>query len=103
MVTSSQPGSDTNKSVSGVVQGHAYTFLKACNIHYQNGQYPIVKLRNPWGKSQPHGDWHDADPRWNYVSQEEKRRVGFDTKGDDGVFFMSWPDFIREFRSITVA
>ena len=35
MVTSSQPGSDTNKSVSGVVQGHAYTFLKAAKITYQ--------------------------------------------------------------------
>jgi hypothetical protein len=29
MIASSQPGSDTNKSVSGVVQGHAYTVMSA--------------------------------------------------------------------------
>jgi hypothetical protein len=29
MCASSQPGSDTTKSASGVVQGHAYTFLNA--------------------------------------------------------------------------
>ena len=29
MVGSTQPGSDTTKSVSGVVQGHAYTILNA--------------------------------------------------------------------------
>ena len=32
MVASSLPGSDTQKSVSGIVQGHAYTFLNATTI-----------------------------------------------------------------------
>jgi hypothetical protein len=50
MVCSSQPGSDTNKSVSGVVQGHAYTFLNATHLNFQGQQYRIVQLRNPWGK-----------------------------------------------------
>lgn len=27
MVTSSQPGSDSTKSATGVVQGHAYTLI----------------------------------------------------------------------------
>lgn len=35
MVASSNPGSDTNKSVSGVVQGHAYTVLNAAVITFQ--------------------------------------------------------------------
>ena len=33
MCASSLPGSDTNKSMSGVVQGHAYTVLNATNIN----------------------------------------------------------------------
>ena len=77
MVTSSQPGSDTNKSVSGVVLGHAYTFLKATPINYQGRHDKIVKLRNPWGKSEPHGAWNDKDQKWDQVSPEEKKRVGF--------------------------
>lgn len=50
MVASSQPGSDTDTSVSGIVQGHAYTFLNATILNYQGGQDRIVQLRNPWGK-----------------------------------------------------
>ena len=37
MVASSQPGSDTQKSVSGVVQGHAYTFLNATKLKFNSG------------------------------------------------------------------
>ncbi len=32
MVASSNPGSDTNMSPSGIAQGHAYTFLNATTI-----------------------------------------------------------------------
>lgn len=52
MVCSSQPGSDTNKSTSGIVQGHAYTLLKVVELKYANNKMErLVKLRNPWGKS----------------------------------------------------
>ncbi len=50
MVASSQPGSDTTKSFSGVVQGHAYTFLNATTINFNGQQIRLVQLRNPWGK-----------------------------------------------------
>lgn len=50
MCASSQPGSDTTKSVSGVVQGHAYTFLNAVELNVQGSVQRLVQLRNPWGK-----------------------------------------------------
>ena len=50
MVASSLPGSDTNKSMSGVVQGHAYTVLNAAYLNVQGQQERIMQLRNPWGK-----------------------------------------------------
>jgi len=68
MVSSSQPGSDTNKSVSGVVQGHAYTFLNATSMNFQGQQVRIVQLRNPWGKGESVGRWSDTDPNWNSIS-----------------------------------
>lgn len=68
MVSSSQPGSDTNKSVSGVVNGHAYTFLNATYLNFQGNQVRIVQLRNPWGKGEFTGKWSDNDPNWNYIS-----------------------------------
>ena len=42
MVASSLPGSNTNKSMSGVVQGHAYTFLSATVINFSGQQERIV-------------------------------------------------------------
>lgn len=50
MVCSSNPGSDTNTSQSGVVQGHAYTLLKVDVLNCQGQQVRLVQLRNPWGK-----------------------------------------------------
>jgi hypothetical protein len=38
MVASSQPGSDRNKSSSGIVLGHAYTLLNATVLSYKGGQ-----------------------------------------------------------------
>lgn len=67
MVASSQPGSDTNKSTSGVVQGHAYTFLNATFLNAGGNQHRIVQLRNPWGKGESTGQWSDEDPNWEYV------------------------------------
>ena len=50
MVCSSNAGSDTNKSQSGVVQGHAYTILSAVELNFQGQMLRLLRLRNPWGK-----------------------------------------------------
>ncbi len=42
MCASSQAGSDTNKSTSGVVQGHAYTVLNAIVVNVGGQQERIV-------------------------------------------------------------
>lgn len=103
MVASSQPGSDTTKSVSGIVQGHAYTFLNAIILNFQGSQRRLVQLRNPWGKGESKGEWCDTDPNWNSVDPNEKKRIGFNPNKDDGIFFMSYDNFCKEFRALTVA
>lgn len=69
MVASSLPGSDTNKSMSGVVQGHAYTFLNATNLRVGGSVERIVQLRNPWGKGEFKGKWSDNEGSWNHVDE----------------------------------
>lgn len=49
MVCSSNPGSDTDTSQSGVVLGHAYTLLQTVVLNFQGQQIRLVQLRNPWG------------------------------------------------------
>jgi hypothetical protein len=63
----------------------------------------IVQLRNPWGKGEYKGRWSDFDPGWNFVPPEEKERLGWKDDKKDGIFFMTYDDFQREFRNVTVA
>jgi hypothetical protein len=42
MVCSSNPGSDTETSQSGVVQGHAYTLLKVDVLNFNGQQHRLV-------------------------------------------------------------
>jgi hypothetical protein len=70
MVASSRAGSDRQKSSSGVVQGHAYTFLNADELHIGNITEKIVQLRNPWGDVEFTGKWSDYDSNWNFVSEK---------------------------------
>jgi calpain-15 len=72
MVCSSPDGSDTNKSPSGVVLGHAYTLLKVDILNFKGQQVKLVQLRNPWGKGEFNGDWSDYDSDWNKIEQKEK-------------------------------
>lgn len=72
MVASSMPGSDTNKSYSGVVQGHAYTVLNATVLNVGGNQERIMQLRNPWGKGEFTGKWSDGDSNWDFVDEAEK-------------------------------
>jgi hypothetical protein len=50
MVASSQAGADTAQSQKGIVQGHAYTLMKAVEMSFRGKNVRLVKLRNPWGK-----------------------------------------------------
>ena len=68
MVASSNPGSDTNQSESGIFQGHAYTLLNAAQVECKNKKHKVVQLRNPWGKGEFKGRWSDLDPIWSEVS-----------------------------------
>lgn len=102
MVCSSNPGSDTDTSQSGVVQGHAYTLLKVDILNVQGQQVRLVQLRNPWGKGEFKGAWSDNDHNWQYVDPREKQRIGYSNK-EDGIFFIPFETFWKEFRAITIA
>lgn len=103
MVCSSNPGSDSDTSQSGVVQGHAYTLLNAVLLNFQGQQIRLIQLRNPWGKGQSKGQWSDYDQNWKNVDPAEKQRIGYNENVQDGIFFMKFDDFWNEFRSITIA
>lgn len=56
-------------------------------------------MRNPWGNSEWKGDWSDDSPLWDTATFKDE--VGF-TKNEDGIFFMTEWDYIKNFGRTTI-
>ena len=56
----------------------------------------LVKLRNPWGKGEWKGDWCDDSYKW---TNKLKRELNYQSD-DDGVFFMTYNDFIKYYSDV---
>lgn len=93
-----------NESVTkGLVHGHAYSLLsiQEVNVGEDGKTQKLVKIRNPWSKTEWDGAWGDGKPEWDEVSDDEKARLGYEDK-DDGGFWMSFKDWVDEFEMVTV-
>jgi len=93
----------------GLIAGHAYSVE---DFEVINGT-KIVKLRNPWGAGEWKGDWGDdwiienADSKLRNINSVQRRKLDVDnllkgTDDEDGMFWMAWTDFVREFEALTV-
>lgn len=81
-----------NKRRKGVHSRHAYAVLDT----YEGYGERLVKVRNPWGESEWDGPWSDGSPQWTSDWLER-----LDHKfGDDGVFWMNYKDFLRNYKHI---
>jgi len=90
----------------GIVKNHAYS-LVATHAHLADGrQWKVVQVRNPWGAN-PLAEWTGAlCDNWAGWSQfpELKAKLGIrDWDWVDGMFFMTWEDFLRRFSHVGVA
>lgn len=83
---------------NGLVSGHAYTILTVTET--QDGQYRLLKLRNPWGRFEWQGAWSDSSPLWTASLREE---LGAQAVVDDGTFWMCFDDVCKYFYSINVS
>ena len=54
----------------------------------------LMCLRNPWGHTEWNGDWSDNSEKWN---TRIKNLVGFEGIEDDGIFWMEFNDYLKEF------
>lgn len=80
---------------AGLVGGHAYSILDV----QQYKDTKLLQLRNPWGRFEWKGDWSDSSPLWT----PEYRAAFLPEFGeDDGIFWMSYDDFLKYFGSVNV-
>ncbi len=85
-------GGSKPTSTKGFIGGHAYAVLKT----WEEGDLKLLKLRNPWGETEWDGDWSDGSKLWTPAMMTKLEH----TFGDDGVFWISFIDFLKHFPSI---
>ena len=90
----------------GIVPGHAYTVIAVKEVvaGLSGSTVRLLKIRNPWGSFEWKGAWGDASAEWGanpLVRAQLRPSVGADA-ADDGIFFMSWEDFVEHFDNIDV-
>ncbi|KAL5117351.1 hypothetical protein ACEQ8H_004796 [Pleosporales sp. CAS-2024a] len=74
----------------GIQEKHAYSIMEAREIDGQR----LLKLRNPWGRTEWTGRWSDGSEEWT-PEWMQKLNHKF---GDDGVFWISYKDLLRTYQ-----
>ena len=80
---------------NGLAPGHAYTIVSMKDARNNK----IICLRNPWGNFEWKGDWSEKSPLW---TDEVKQIVQPNLSGDDGTWWMSFDDVIKNFYCLNV-
>jgi calpain-15 len=101
LMSASMAGEDRWSEVSivsdqlpnGLIPGHSYTIVAAKDAK----NYRLIQLRNPWGNFEWTGEWSDTSQLW---TSEIKSLLSYTPDVNDGTFWMSYFDFIKNFNSL---
>jgi len=78
----------------GLGGDHAYSILR---MKEHNG-LRLVKVRNPWGRVEWSGAWHDNDPQWTPQLRELMQMPAGAV--DDGTYCLDWATFCSFYCTI---
>ena len=87
-------GSDISSAFDArenIVRMHAYSIMEAREIKGNR----LLKVRNPWGEYEWRGAWSDGSEQWTPEWMELLNH----RFGDDGQFWISYEDLLREYSS----
>ena len=74
-----------------IVRMHAYSIMEAREVK----GHRLLKVRNPWGMGEWRGAWSDGSEQWTPEWMELLNH----RFGDDGQFWISYADLLREYSS----
>lgn len=74
--------------------GHAYSVIQVKEAFGNQ----LMNIRNPWGTFEWQGDWGDNSKKWT----DQMIAALKPEFGDDGTFWMSFQDFVKNFRALNV-
>uniref|UniRef100_G3UET3 Calpain-1 catalytic subunit n=1 Tax=Loxodonta africana TaxID=9785 RepID=G3UET3_LOXAF len=81
-------------------KGHAYSVTGAKQVNYRGQMVSLIRMRNPWGEVEWTGAWSDGSSEWNNIDPYERQQL--QVKMEDGEFWMSFRDFLREFTRLEI-
>ncbi|XP_077361745.1 calpain-5-like [Festucalex cinctus] len=104
-----QPHEIESRMANGLVKGHAYSVTAVNRVrlghgliaYFKNETIPMIRMRNPWGKTEWNGPWSDSSEEWSKVGDTERGNLGI-TVEDDGEFWMSFTDWCKYFTDADV-
>uniref|UniRef100_A0A3P8UI59 Calpain-1 catalytic subunit n=1 Tax=Cynoglossus semilaevis TaxID=244447 RepID=A0A3P8UI59_CYNSE len=83
-----------------LVKGHAYSVTAVDEVVYRGNMTKLVRIRNPWGEVEWTGAWSDNSREWDNIDRSNRDRL--QNRSEDGEFWMSFSDFLREFSRLEI-
>uniref|UniRef100_A0A3Q3J690 Calpain 1, (mu/I) large subunit b n=1 Tax=Monopterus albus TaxID=43700 RepID=A0A3Q3J690_MONAL len=83
-----------------LVKGHAYSVTGLKQVEYRGRKELLIRIRNPWGQVEWTGAWSDNSSEWNSIDSAEKDEML--CKMEDGEFWMSFQEFLRQFSRLEI-
>jgi hypothetical protein len=98
-------GTKPEVKTAGLLPGHAYTILDSHEVKSLGKVHRMMRLRNPWGKTEYQGRGCETDNEfWNGVTDEAvKKRMRPQVGSNDGDFSMPFGEFMKNFNSIDIS
>uniref|UniRef100_A0A3B3RJ25 Calpain 1, (mu/I) large subunit b n=1 Tax=Paramormyrops kingsleyae TaxID=1676925 RepID=A0A3B3RJ25_9TELE len=83
-----------------LVKGHAYSVTGLRQVLYRSRPEKLIRIRNPWGQVEWTGAWSDNSSEWNSI--ESSDRENMQCRKEDGEFWMSFQEFLRQFSRLEI-